>query len=248
MFFYNEDNAEVSLEQPVEQIVTDGLQLHLDAGDTNSYPGTGTTWYDLSGNGYDFNITNTAFQNSGNINFMNFEGPYGSSKRVVNGSLADLPIFEDSTIMIFSTILNSTAIWRTLVRGASADHQVIISTSNKLGMFDNDGVAFIDSGFDITSLPNPYTQFNFMCWRFSQSSPYYQFQFNENPNIYSIINSDAFFNNGFCVIGAYHNYSTSLIDSSQYWGKVALVMYYNRALSQEEIQQNFNTLRNRFGL
>ena len=28
-----------------------GLQLHLFAGDSNSYPGSGTTWYDLSGNG-----------------------------------------------------------------------------------------------------------------------------------------------------------------------------------------------------
>lgn len=29
-------------------IITAGLVLHLDAGDTDSYPGTGTTWYDLS--------------------------------------------------------------------------------------------------------------------------------------------------------------------------------------------------------
>ena len=27
---------------------------------------------------------------------------------------------------------------------------------------DNDNVGFIDTGFDITSLPNPYTQFNFL--------------------------------------------------------------------------------------
>jgi len=32
-------------------IVTSGLQLNLDAGNINSYPGTGTTWYDLSSNG-----------------------------------------------------------------------------------------------------------------------------------------------------------------------------------------------------
>lgn len=31
-------------------IVTDGLVLHLDAGNTKSYPGTGSIWYDLSGN------------------------------------------------------------------------------------------------------------------------------------------------------------------------------------------------------
>ena len=32
--------------------VTNGLVLELDAGNTKSYPGTGTTWFDLSGNGY----------------------------------------------------------------------------------------------------------------------------------------------------------------------------------------------------
>jgi hypothetical protein len=33
------------------QIVTNGLQLSLDAADNNSYPGSGTTWRDLSENG-----------------------------------------------------------------------------------------------------------------------------------------------------------------------------------------------------
>jgi len=33
------------------KIVKDGLVLYLDAGNTKSYPGSGTTWTDLSGNG-----------------------------------------------------------------------------------------------------------------------------------------------------------------------------------------------------
>ena len=32
------------------KIVTQGLVLSLDAGSINSYPGSGTTWYDMSGN------------------------------------------------------------------------------------------------------------------------------------------------------------------------------------------------------
>lgn len=40
------------------RIVTPGLQLALDAADANSYPGTGTTWYDLSGNGYQATMSN----------------------------------------------------------------------------------------------------------------------------------------------------------------------------------------------
>jgi len=32
-------------------VVEDGLMLYLDAADPKSYPGSGTTWFDLSGNG-----------------------------------------------------------------------------------------------------------------------------------------------------------------------------------------------------
>jgi len=40
-------------------IVEDGLLFHVDAADKNSYPGTGNTWYDLSGNGYNFTLVNS---------------------------------------------------------------------------------------------------------------------------------------------------------------------------------------------
>jgi len=43
----------------VPSIVTDGLVLHLDAGDSASYPGSGTTWTDLSGNGNDATLFGT---------------------------------------------------------------------------------------------------------------------------------------------------------------------------------------------
>ena len=39
-------------------IVTSGLVLELDAADKNSYPGSGTTWYDISGNGNNGTLTN----------------------------------------------------------------------------------------------------------------------------------------------------------------------------------------------
>ena len=38
-------------------IVTDGLVSHLDAANTKSYPGSGSTWYDLSGNNRNFQFS-----------------------------------------------------------------------------------------------------------------------------------------------------------------------------------------------
>ena len=233
------------------RIITDGLAMCLDAANTKSYPGSGTVWTDLSGNGYNFNVNSSAYSTTDGIANMNFEGSFGAAKRVVSSTLTDVPNFSNATIMCFSTLLNSTGNWRTLIRGASSDHQVIIQAgANNLGMYDNEAGGFISAGFDVTTLPNPYTQFNCLTWRLSQSSPYYQFQYNNDPTVYSITNANATFNNGFSVIGAYHGASTGTGsgDSSQYWGKIAVFLYYNRHLTAAEITQNYNALRGRFGI
>lgn len=55
-------------------IVRDGLVLALDAADRNSYPGTGTVWSDLSGNGNNGTLTNGPTFNSGNNGSIVFDG------------------------------------------------------------------------------------------------------------------------------------------------------------------------------
>jgi len=45
------------------RIVTDGLVLHLDAGNRKSYPGSGTTWFDMSGNGNNGTNSNMTYVN-----------------------------------------------------------------------------------------------------------------------------------------------------------------------------------------
>lgn len=59
---------------PPPPIVTNGLVLHLDAGDTASYPVTGTTWTDLSGNGNNGTLVNGVGYNSANGGSLVFDG------------------------------------------------------------------------------------------------------------------------------------------------------------------------------
>jgi len=59
------------------RIVRDGLVLALDAADRNSYPGSGTTWNDLSGNG------NTGTLNNGPT-FDRIGGDYGAGDYTYN--------------------------------------------------------------------------------------------------------------------------------------------------------------------
>jgi len=81
--------VKTSAAQP--SLITEGLVLHLDAGNITSYPGSGTTWYDLSGNGNDATLTNGVTYDSGNGGRFIFDGgddyapmlttgfPFGSS-------------------------------------------------------------------------------------------------------------------------------------------------------------------------
>ena len=55
------------------KIVTDGLVLCLDAGNSKSYPGSGTAWADLTKNGNNGTIT-TTFYNSNNSGNLAFSG------------------------------------------------------------------------------------------------------------------------------------------------------------------------------
>ena len=58
------------------RIVTDGLVLALDAGNTKSYPGSGTAWNDISGNGNTGTLTSMDGNNynSANGGYLDFDG------------------------------------------------------------------------------------------------------------------------------------------------------------------------------
>ena len=55
------------------KIVTDGLVLCLDAAIGKSYPGSGTSWTDLSGNGNNGTLQNTPTFNSANGGSLIFD-------------------------------------------------------------------------------------------------------------------------------------------------------------------------------
>ena len=55
-------------------IVVDGLVLNLDAGNTSSYPGTGTTWTDLSSSPTNATLVNGVTYSSSNQGHLLFDG------------------------------------------------------------------------------------------------------------------------------------------------------------------------------
>ena len=65
--------------------VTDGLVLNLDAGNSASYAGTGTTWTDLSGRGNNGTLVGGVSYNSSNQGYLVFDGnTSGTTNSYVN--------------------------------------------------------------------------------------------------------------------------------------------------------------------
>jgi hypothetical protein len=58
-------------------IITSGLNIYVDASSPKSYPGTGTTWFDLSGNGYNATFAGAVAYNSTGPKFMALTGNTG---------------------------------------------------------------------------------------------------------------------------------------------------------------------------
>ena len=229
-------------------VVTSNLLVHLDAGNTTSYPGSGTVWYDLSGNNNNFNIVAAAYNSSG-PKYMDFNGSYGCAKNGGDISLSDAT---GVTYVVWTRILNSAGNWRTLTRSYVNDHHVIIQSGGwNIGMYDNDSNNFYGTGFSQQSIPGyGTTAWACLYWRWQSSTPYYEFSYNDTPGTIrgSLSDGNTRYNRGFGSIGAYHETNTTPSSASQFWGDIGVFMAYNRRLTDAELLQNFNAYKSRFGL
>jgi hypothetical protein len=78
----------------IPNIINENLILYLDASNPSSYPGTGTVWYDLSGNENNFNLNGPTHNLSG---YFDFDGNNDFAKTV---STLDLSQFDNVTVQI----------------------------------------------------------------------------------------------------------------------------------------------------
>ena len=230
---------------------TGGTITYLNGYTIHTFTSSGTftpyLWNELTGTGYNTTLSNNVFDPPvGTMLFTN-----GIAKYLPGGTLTDFPNTPsaNATIVILSTIKAPDSDWKTLVRGATADHQVIINADDgvTLGMYDNNNAGFISSGFDFSTIPDRTTAYHVYFWKLSQSSPYYQFYYDNNTSspAGTITNAAATFNNGFAGVGAYHDASSDPNQFSQEWGNIKVFLYYNRHLSQAEMDQVYNALKNR---
>jgi len=104
------------------KIVTDGLILALDAGNRFSYPGSGTTWSDLSGNGYNGTLIN---------------GPTFSNGAIVFDGTDDYVLINNGFTNLFKNKSYwSTSIWIKVVAWGSGNDSYPVLVSIGAGQGD----------------------------------------------------------------------------------------------------------------
>jgi hypothetical protein len=210
------------------RIVTDGLVLALDAANTKSYPQSGTTWTDLSGNGNTGTLTNGPTYSSANGGSIAFDG---GNDWVNLGNPSNLNIL-NFTICAWSKSFTFTNYQNLIFKGdtAAGQYGIIVNSSGQWTVQPN--IGFI-SGDSLT-----LNTWNFLVGTCNgtQITAYRNGQQKAQYSISPISRGSV------VSIGA------DIPNSRYFNGNIAHVSMYNRALSAAEISQNFNALRSRFSI
>ena len=245
------------------RIVTDGLVLALDAANNKSYPGSGTVWKDLSGNGNDASLVNspdfvsTPFGNAflGDMINSHIQIPKTSSTDFtpldsftmnIWGYITDIVQWDQEADLQNRQLSTRTTFFG---RGSTSNSVGIGGSRNFAGTsysyrwgsraissIELSSVSFNpneDIPINLTYIYTPTTQFGYVNGVLSTSNS-------------TTAGVDGSFQNTFyamfinrAVPGGNRRYSSGAVFSAS---------MYNRALTAEEIQQNYNATKGRYGL
>jgi acyl-CoA thioesterase-1 len=216
-------------------IVTSGLIMNLDAANPSSYPGSGTSWTNLNGLSFAASLSNTTFDGSDNGGALVFNGT--DAQGTINpAQFTDIPIGASArTLMAYvkPTVFNSFQ-W-IFYYGALPQGQQFFMGISAAGVDRAFGGA---TGWGAglngywTGLQDQWTlitiTYDGTTTRLYRNGV--EVASNSDFPAYTTTNNDI-------MVGS--------SNGANYWtGKMRSILMYDRALSQSEIQQNYNYYAN----
>jgi len=203
-------------------IVQNGLVAVFDAGSTRSYPGTGSTWYNLIGtvNGA-LSTTSIGTTTAGT---MTFDGVDDS----IDIPLASLASTDFTVIGVSGKISGSNG-------------RLISAKQNNwlLGHHGTGSRKYYSEGWVAQTYSDSSNNVHIYCGTGNISGDVYSFR-EDNVNYTQTASGGSQGPNGFSL-GRY------AIGSNEYGtGTITVLLVYNRVLTDAEIDQNFNAQKNRF--
>ena len=220
-------------------VPTNGLAIWLDAGNSSSYPGTGTTWNDISGNNRHFTLFNGPTYSSlsggtiyfdGSNDYARFSGSTGISN--VNGPFT----------MIYIAKWNNAGSDAKVVQNVTLDDAGKTASSNNGNIFSYHQLFKAGGGIliDYLSLPS---NTEFQMWAVSLSGGT-AVAYKNGQQVNSTTGAtpqNAAVNA--CYLGTYYS-----ADGNQFQGNIGAALWYNRELSASEIQNIYNYYISRYSL
>jgi hypothetical protein len=216
-------------------LVTSGLVLDLDAAKLASYPGTGTTWYDISGNGNNVTLINgPTFTGTGKQAAITFDGVDDYS----TGSIFVTPTFSFNFWLKPQQVKDYTPVFGINTWGNFIWH----TTSNGsiyCGTDVNSRFTPSSAGCGAGTVALNITQNYTYTFTSGTGSLYKNGTLLVTSNNHQTPVSSSTYQSLFIANALGSNYAACNVYSTQ---------IYNRALSATEITQNFNALRGRYGI
>jgi len=241
------DSNSITNETFNKSIVTDGLVLHLDAGNKNSYGGSGTTWTDLSGNNYNATLNNSVGFTTTSGGMLTFNGSNQTATVNVNSFIRNNSSYTFSTFFYLTTADGGGAPFCLMTTPNSGDtNHGFWQHLNLEGIWywraesnagEFGGNAEGTSGFSSS------TYYHLTVVITTNSLKFYR-----NGNLISIISTTFSWsnirsdNNAVLFIGKGYE------DGYYMAGNVGNFLMYNRALNSAEILANYYGQKSRFGL
>ena len=221
------------------KLVTNGLVLALDAADKNSYPGTGTTWRDLSGNNNNVTLTNGPTFSNTNGGDISFDGSndYADFYAPNITSIASVELwsklgsaYSDKMIMgwlAYDVWCSGGALGYNTFNGDV--YGISSATVSSLGLVNNWKHYIFEMRSDV-SYTNNKIYINAVSQTLSQQA---SSEFAGNRSL----------NGGNGRIAASRNTLDYFMQMN-----CAVFKVYNRILTATEVLQNYNATKSRFGL
>jgi len=204
-------------------MISDGLVVYVDAANPRSYPGTGNTWYDLSGNNNHMTLVNGVGFSSVSGGVMQTDG--------TNDYIVLSPFDQRFT--------NHTVMAAVRYSGATRG-RIISAISNNwlLGHWNFQNPVYYAEGWIVgPGVPNN-TNWQITTGVENYSSDIWSMYINGSLSVSNSNGSQG--PNGLCLggVGGNSEFSTA---------EISFLMFYNRLLTADEIKQNYNAIKKRFG-
>jgi hypothetical protein len=209
------------------RVITDGLVLALDAADPNSYPGSGTTWTDLSGRGYTASMRNLT---SSNWVLVDGQRTFETND-TFNQGFTISNFVRPGTQRTYSIWLKSKSFsigWQTWFD--DENEKILFGTSTN--------TVHIYPDVNLTANLQINTWYNLAYTLSGTTAIGYVNGVSIGSGVYTTALSGGTGN--LWILGDIGSEVTNCYCS--------YASVYNKALTESEIQQNFNALRGRFGI